>query len=53
MSVQVVLDTGLIQIVGIMPTLILAQVGLGRNVRDVEAIEFTAVHTRNYVNKVS
>ncbi len=34
---QIVLDTGLVQVVGIMPTLILAQVGLGRTTQDVEA----------------
>lgn len=31
------LDAGLVQVVGIMPTLILAQVGLGRTTQDVEA----------------
>lgn len=43
--VQIILDIGLIQIVGIMPTLILAQVCLGRASRDVDA-KFTS-----HVNK--
>ena len=46
---QIVLDIGLIQIVGIMPTLILAQIGLGRATQDVEA-KFTMDDTRNYIN---
>ncbi len=44
---QVVLHASLIQIVGIVPTLILAQVGLGRCAQDVE-IKFTTALTRNY-----
>ncbi|KAF9562094.1 hypothetical protein CPC08DRAFT_592671, partial [Agrocybe pediades] len=34
---NVILDAGLIQVVGIMPTLIIVQVGLGRAVHDIEA----------------
>ncbi|KAF8816460.1 hypothetical protein BYT27DRAFT_7184006 [Phlegmacium glaucopus] len=34
---HIILDAGLIQIVGIMPTLIIVQVGLGRAVHDLEA----------------
>lgn len=34
---HVILDSGLIQIVGIMPTVIIVQVGLGRAVQDLEA----------------
>lgn len=40
---QIVLDAGLVQVVGIMPTLILAQVGLGRTAQDVEA-NYRATH---------
>ena len=39
-----ILDIGLIQMAGIMPTLILAQVYLGRACQDVED-EFTMPHT--------
>uniref|UniRef100_A0A8H7XT79 Uncharacterized protein n=1 Tax=Psilocybe cubensis TaxID=181762 RepID=A0A8H7XT79_PSICU len=35
--VNIILDAGLIQVVGIMPTLIIVQVGLGRAVYDIEA----------------
>lgn len=34
---QIILDCGLIQVVGVMPTLIIVQVGLGRAVHDIEA----------------
>lgn len=44
-----ILDIGLIQMAGIMPTLILAQVYLGRACQDVED-EFTMPHTWNYIN---
>lgn len=36
-SGSVVLDASLIQVVGIMPTLIIAQIGVGRAVHDIEA----------------
>jgi len=42
-----VLDIGLIQMAGIMPTLILAQVSLGRACQDVEdKLEFAMPHTK-------
>ncbi len=44
--VQLVLDIGLIQIVGIIPTLILAQVGLGR----ASGAKFTSAQTKNCIN---
>ncbi len=44
-----ILDIGLIQIVGIMPTLILAQVCLGHAFQDVDA-KFTTAHTKTYIN---
>jgi len=44
-----ILDIGLIQIVGIMPTLILAQVCLGRASQDAGA-KFTTAHIRTYIN---
>lgn len=34
---QIIIDAGLIQIVGIMPTLIIVQISIGRAVDDVEA----------------
>lgn len=36
-ALKVVLDASLIQVVGIMPTLIIAQIGVGRAVHDIEA----------------
>ncbi|KAF9475744.1 hypothetical protein BDN70DRAFT_883304 [Pholiota conissans] len=38
-TMSVILDAGLIQIVGVVPTLIIVKVGLGRAVHDVEANE--------------
>ena len=35
-SPQMILDCGIVQVVGIVPTLILAQVGLGRTAQDTE-----------------
>ena len=35
-SPQMILDGGIVQVVGIVPTLILAQVGLGRTAQDTE-----------------
>ncbi|PPQ89304.1 hypothetical protein CVT25_000371 [Psilocybe cyanescens] len=40
--INTILDAGLIQVVGIMPTLIIVQVGLGRAVHDIEANEAIA-----------
>jgi len=40
---SIVLDASLIQIVGIMPTLIIAQIGVGRAVHDIEA-NFRSTH---------
>jgi len=42
-----ILDTGLIQVVGIVPTLIIVQVGLGREVHNLEA------NTRNSISPFS
>jgi hypothetical protein len=45
-SGSIVLDASLIQIVGIMPTLIIAQIGVGRAVHDIET-NFRTTHTES------
>ncbi|KAF5309898.1 hypothetical protein D9619_010386 [Psilocybe cf. subviscida] len=49
---SMVLDAGLIQVVGIMPTLIIVQVGLGRAVHDIEANE-AITRLESYKNRTA
>jgi len=48
-----ILDAGLIQVVGIVPTLIIVQVGLGREVHNLEAKTFNSISPFNAANKDS